>query len=675
MRKFFVILFFAFCFFPRFFANAENSPSTAVLVSDYTIQKTPNPIFYRWEIQGTFKTLERLHVSYAILHDDDIQLPRLKNFKLLILPDTKNMSRRQTKEIETFVQNGGKLFATGLTSYRDEEDHPANPENNFQLSDLFGADFASYNATPPQAGALKFENHSIALGRNRAAFITLHPTAKVLAEWLNDDRETLSEPQNLDAAIIENLSNQVIYSGENLFAVENSNGIAVQKIISALLNLLVPGIATEPERSSLTFPSLPTFGLLPAIAGSKSTNVSVTLPYPPVSGFITSEGYFRVFAKFGGFLTEPPNSMIAFQATPEGFLVAGRSGTEFTFKPETPNHPLEIALWRESNIPAAPFMFAAYRGQLILSGVEHKKIINRLPLEAYVAGVITHEVPFHFHSEALKAMSIVARTFVLEALSKHQAQDANLCATIHCQAYEGLAYEAKTGQTAVEETRSQVLTFQNHLADVPYHSTCGGITEDAQNVWSHASPPYLHAVVDGEKPIAQDLSAEEGVSQFLKSPSDSFCEASSRFRWQKHYSSAELRMMFLKNLPIILKRPVSFNRILSVDVKQRTPHGRVTHLEIQTDQGNFLLASSECRWVFGNGEPGLGGLPSTLFVIQQEKDAQGQLTGVTLLGGGWGHGVGLCQSGAEGMAERHYSYAQILQHYYPGTTLKIGTGN
>lgn len=696
--------FFGFPASKPIFRENKSAPAVAILESDNTIQKTPNPIFYRWEMQGAFKTLQRLQVAYTVLHDEDIHLDQLKNFQLLILPNSKNMSRDEAAEIQKFVQNGGKLFAIEFTSYRDEQDEPANNQNNFQLSALFGADFVSVNSTPPQAGGLEMDSRLrpsgtgfaalrndrmfVPLGRNHAVYIEPHAGSEILARWLNDNRKTLSQPENLNAAILENSSHNVIYSGENLFAPENSNSLQVQKIIASLLNLLIANVATMPTQTSTAFPTLPPFGLLTNTQNFTQT-VSISLPilppqgkigpltsnavthnqsgpFPPLNGYITSEGYFKVFSDFrGGFLTEPPNAMIAFQSAPGGFLVAGRSGRRFSFKPETPYHPLELVLWHDSKIPEAAFKFGAFRGELILADSgKQKEIINQLPLETYLADVVPHEMPFYFQPEALKAMAVIARTFALKAGN-------NLCATVRCQAYDGLEYEASSAKQAVEKTQGEVLSFQNRLADVPYHSTCGGVTEDVQNVWHGASLPYLQAVVDSSKPLTNDLSTDSGVAQFLTAPQASFCEASSRYRWQKYYTQENLQSIFLKSLPILLKQAVSFKKIMAVQVTGRTPHGRVTSLKITTDNGDYQVDADAVRWLFGDGQPGLGGLPSTLFVIQNNLET-GILKSITIVGGGWGHGLGLCQFGAEGMAEQNYTYLQILQHYYPGSrTLQV----
>ncbi len=102
---------------------------------------------------------------------------------------------------------------------------------------------------------------------------------------------------------------------------------------------------------------------------------------------------------------------------------------------------------------------------------------------------------------------------------------------------------------------------------------------------------------------------------------------------------------------------------------QRSTAGRVMDLQIKTSHGVYNVYKDKIRWLFSEGEVGLGGLPSTLFVMKENRGIHGLLRSVTFIGGGWGHGVGLCQYGAEGMAQKGFSYQKILQHYYPGTNL------
>lgn len=647
----------------------------AVLDSSLTRRFMPNPTYYTWEMGGAFAALDALGLSYAILKDEDLTRDKLQPFKVLILPGSKNITPHHVQIIRDFVDKGGKLLAAGFASYRDEHDQAVGIHNNFQLSDLFGVDYLRYSPHPPHSGLLKpipeLGEEPVECGRNTSIQVRPHAGTTVLALWLDDSSLTLSAPASLDAAIVENKTRNVIYVGENLFAPENSNSPDVRGLIALLLNRL--GLKTNPQDTYISSPVLPQFGALSLFGKSKPV-IDVGLPLTPLTGFVTSEGGFSVYD--GGrrlVVAAAKEWKIAFNPQPRGFQVAGKTGLRFFFTPRNPAFPLKIVLWHgEPVIPISPFKFAAFRGELILlqSG-EKKMLINRLPLEAYLSGVVSHEVPFYFHPSALGAMAVVARTVAEKKLKEKPFKDYDICATVSCQAYEGLLYESSSARDAVLKTSRQVLHFNHALPDLPYHATCGGVSEAIEHVWNAKPAAYLPSVVDGQQPVAEDLTRDEGVEHFLSYFHDSFCKFSSRYRWKETYSRMELEQLFQESLPAILKHPVQFNQVTDMHIEGRTPHGRVTGLTISTDQGKFSIGKDRIRWLFSRGQVGLGGLQSTFFVFQKHRDSDGTLQEVVFSGGGWGHGVGLCQFGAEGMSRQGFTTAQILSHYFPGAEITV----
>jgi len=666
---FLVIAFFCLLLHSRGFALAP----VAVLDSEATLQYTPNPLFKQWEMEGVFETLKALHLSYQVLHDEDLTAGELSNYDLLILPNSKDISPRGIEAIQAFAKRGGKVFATGFASYRDNHDQSVGTNNNFQLSDLFGVDYLRYNTVPPAGGAIKLQSGgTVDLGRNSVIQVRPHPGTLMLGSWLNDDGVTRSFPETLDAAIVESKDKNSMYVGENLFAPENAHNIQVKSLIASLFHALVPSIEISEAVPFAGYPKLPEFGTLPLV-GESRVKLDVGLPFTIGNGFITSESRFTVLdAEKQVVLSPRKDSMIAFTSDGHGFTVAGRRGPRFYFLARDLRYPLKVVLWHGKEDPGSTYKFAAFRDMLVLRLSAGKPIlVNRLSLESYLSGVVSHEVPFHFHQEALKAMAIVARTFALKEMKAKKFADYDICATVQCQAYEGLAYEAPSSRTAVEATEGRTLTYEKRLADLPYYATCGGITEDVDQAWNLSPVPYLKSVVDGDEPIHDDLTTDSGVKNFLTKEHGSYCEESSRYRWKETYSETELVELFNASLPVLLKRPVHFSKINSVAVSGRTPHGRVTSLQIATDAESFTIGKDQIRWLFSGGQIGLGGLQSTLFVIDPKRDATGNLASLTILGGGWGHGVGLCQFGAEGMAERGFSYENILSHYFPGTSLVV----
>ncbi|MHB2017484.1 MAG: hypothetical protein ACYCW6_11110, partial [Candidatus Xenobia bacterium] len=153
-----------------------------------------------------------------------------------------------------------------------------------------------------------------------------------------------------------------------------------------------------------------------------------------------------------------------------------------------------------------------------------------------------------------------------------------------------------------------------------------------------------------------DLSGEAAFRDFIDHPPDSYCGASSRFRWTEPYSFKELTQLFHPSLP-------DLGEVQGLRVLSRSRAGRVQALEIDGSQVKHVVYKDAIRWLWSGGVIGTGGLQSTLFYVETLPD------GVRLHGGGWGHGVGMCQEGAGGMAHLGIDHKAIIEHYYPGVSL------
>lgn len=271
--------------------------------------------------------------------------------------------------------------------------------------------------------------------------------------------------------------------------------------------------------------------------------------------------------------------------------------------------------------------------------------VKIMPLETYLVGVVAGEMPASFEKEALKAQAVAARTYtlkkILEAETKgDRHQDAHICTdAAHCQAWlDDHTLRQKWGllgfwrnynkiQSAVEETRGMVMTYQGKLIDPVYHSNAGGRTENAVAVWG-GDYPYLQSV---------------------SSPWD---EDSSYFHNTMSYSLQELENILGVNLtavPAAALTPPSGN---TMKVLERTATGRVKTVMI----GDRTFAGTELR--------GLLGLHSTDFTWQVEGDR------IHFYSIGFGHGVGMSQYGANGMAREGRTFMEILMHYYRGVKIE-----
>lgn len=276
--------------------------------------------------------------------------------------------------------------------------------------------------------------------------------------------------------------------------------------------------------------------------------------------------------------------------------------------------------------------------------------INSLDLETYVKGVIPAEMGRQSKSEieALKAQAVAARTFALRKIKMinalHGSGDFDIRAGTSDQAYIGRENFSKWTDQAVDETHGEIITFRGDVALCFYHSTCGGRTESAREVFAMNGAPYLSGVAD-------DFGQGD------------FCRASPHYRWRESFSLRELAQSIKRVRPSYSNASNS-NKMQGMKVLRRFPSGRVDKLGVLLASGvEIEIGSASVRNFFS--PPGGGLLRSNLFRILNSSGDQ-----IVLVGAGSGHGVGMCQWGAIGMAKAGYNYNQILKHYYRDTVIQ-----
>ena len=187
-----------------------------------------------------------------------------------------------------------------------------------------------------------------------------------------------------------------------------------------------------------------------------------------------------------------------------------------------------------------------------------------------------------------------------------------------------------------------------------YSSCCGGHTADIRVGWPWKTPAdFLTGVRDTEED-------ERGKS---------FCRRSPHFRWRVHWSGRTLERIIEKTLPRELGvRKEAVGKLKDITVRGFSADGRVKAVEIVTDGGRHIVEGDRIRWVLLPKAGSDAILKSTMFKMDVKRSG-GRVSAVNLIGGGNGHGIGMCQTGAIRMAEKGYSYREILSHYYPGTLL------
>jgi SpoIID/LytB domain protein len=310
-----------------------------------------------------------------------------------------------------------------------------------------------------------------------------------------------------------------------------------------------------------------------------------------------------------------------------------------------------------------------YPGTLRLQGNAYGDftLVNQVPLEAYLRGVVPYEIGTQAPTKAIEAQTIIARTYALRNVRRFTIDNYQLCATVHCQVYQGLTGTNEHVDKAIATTEGKVLTYQNELVDALYSSTSGGVTSSFTDIWNGTERPYLKINVDSPHP-AWDLTryplTEEANFRRFISIHEGFNETGrSLFRWHKERKIKDLNQDLRKYLQKINHPLADFTNIEEMNVNERSRSGRIITLKIKTDKGIIELQKNEVRSAF---EPPR----STLFYLDPIYDQSKKLTGYKFIGGGFGHGVGLSQYGSYNLANLGWSAAQILSFYYPGTTLQ-----
>jgi len=293
----------------------------------------------------------------------------------------------------------------------------------------------------------------------------------------------------------------------------------------------------------------------------------------------------------------------------------------------------------------------AYRGKLELTPSSRGfTLINILSLEEYVYGVLPAEISVNANPEALKAQAVAARTLAFCNRARHKKHGFDFCSDVHCQVYHGYSVEHHQSNKAVNDTKGEVLLYNDKPIEIFYHANCGGcLRSDA-----FGDRPYLANRIDAKEKDLPNSAYDEQIWFF--NPSSTFCSknSGSKFRWQRVYDEEDFLIAFgfhlkdLQNIVIKSKGRCFHYTEIDVIINQITKNIK-GDLRIR-NYFDHLRSSSfkvELRQHFGN-------YPRMLF----------------FWGAGFGHGTGLCQQGAKAMSESGYNYSDILNHYYPNAKLK-----
>jgi len=323
-----------------------------------------------------------------------------------------------------------------------------------------------------------------------------------------------------------------------------------------------------------------------------------------------------------------------------------------------------------------------YRGDLVIFRLDGSDltVVNLVDLEEYLYGVVPKEIASGHPIEALKAQAVAARTYTCTQLGKYEKWNFDLTYTTSDQAYGGVAAEKEDTTKAVDKTKGEIVTYDGEPISTYYFSTSAGYTENSENVWT-AKVPYLVAVEDKYQPT--------GLSTA---------------NWTVTFTTKQLE-------DILEKKSKKIGTLLGLNILKKTPSNAVLELEFKGSKDSYIVTKESTRLVYGTsevrsqfydietdasvtiidvdgnittktfsevkvaknkGSEKLSSKSDKIFVKGKDKEKKYATvpTEYILKGKGWGHGIGMSQNGAIGMAKEGFKYDEILTWYYTGTEIE-----
>jgi stage II sporulation protein D len=331
-------------------------------------------------------------------------------------------------------------------------------------------------------------------------------------------------------------------------------------------------------------------------------------------------GNFHAQPAVGG-IPVPLNKPVRLKPQKIGFLWEGKKKGVWIFSPDNANDLMS-------------FNGRLYRGKLIVNPVGGEvHVIDELPLNLYLYGVLPREAESGWAPDALKAQAVVSRTFVAANMGGHEANGYDVSNDVFSQVYGGYEDETPADNEAVDATAGEILVDDSgHPIQAFFHSSCGGRTENPKDVWNLKTDlPYLTVV------------------------KDKYCTGDPHYRWKTGISAAALQ----KKLD---HAGFHIAGIKKIKIKRKTESGRAAIFTVSSGDNSISVPGNRFRLIVGADS-----MRSTL--ITDISHSHGVFT---FEGRGWGHGVGFCQWGAQGRALAGQNYRKILEIYFPHTQMVKG---
>ena len=375
-------------------------------------------------------------------------------------------------------------------------------------------------------------------------------------------------------------------------------------------------------------------------------------------------------------------------------LYDGKAHTRLCFKPQSPDDSFSLMdVVIGVNFHWQRLETQTFRGSLRLLA-DGGKIwaINDLPVEDYLESVISSEMSAQSSLPLLMAHAVISRSWLMSQIDGNTAPNTqashgdafirwydhtdhtlfDVCADDHCQRYQGITKETSPNVAeAIRRTRGELLTYGDEICDARFSKCCGGAMEEFQYCWDDTPKPYLKGIGDTPETTIPDLTVEENARQWILSSPKSFCNTTDKrilsqvlndydqettdfYRWRVSYTQEELSKLVEKKLG------AGLGTITDMRPLKRGTSGRICELRITGTKKTIVVGKElEIRRALSESH-----LYSSAFVVEKQGDT------FTLIGAGWGHGVGLCQIGAAVMGDKGYVHDEILRHYYPGAEIE-----
>jgi len=269
-----------------------------------------------------------------------------------------------------------------------------------------------------------------------------------------------------------------------------------------------------------------------------------------------------------------------------------------------------------------------YRGRIEITPADKGiLVVDELPLEDYLVGLINCEISSQWPIEAIKAQAVIARSYALYQMEARKNAPFHLESSVMDQVYDGCDIEDSRAARGVRETAGEVLMYNGKVIQAFYHSSCGGHTEAAENVWGYPLP-YLPGV------------------------ECKYCLTAGTGKWEQTIPLKRIESLLKSNgYPVTSLREIKSGR--------KNKSGRLNDLTLLSSRGSLIISAVNFRKLVGYSV-----IKSTNFDIKISGD-EALFSGV-----GYGHGVGLCQWGAKQRADDGFNCREILSYYYPGTNLE-----